>query len=200
MHSSMAKTSKERKILVYGGGKDHHKIIKKPRDVVTYRPALRRRFYVRRMSVHSGELLVADDERNIKPKDLSERHETRSGVLSDEPVLRNQHRNSGSVTQESRWPLASRRGTLEARQSQTKPSKSLDRRVRASPHCERRALHRWAWRSNVASSCGVPKHRWDRSNWTCPRISHTWVDSPAAAGPSWSPWSIIGPKEKERAH
>jgi len=27
MHSSMAKTSKERKILVYGRGKDHHKII-----------------------------------------------------------------------------------------------------------------------------------------------------------------------------
>lgn len=60
-----------------------------------------------------------------------------------------------------------------------------------------RILRRWAWRSNVASSCGGPKHRWGRSDWTCPHISHIWAGSPAAAGPSWSPWSIVVP-ERER--
>lgn len=84
---------------------------------MTDRPALRRCSHIR--SVHPGELFVADDERSIKPKDLAERRGTRPGVLSDEPGPSKQHGNSGRMSR-----LASRRGTLEARQSQTKPSSS----------------------------------------------------------------------------
>jgi len=150
-------------------------------------------------SVHpekvSSRILASSSSRMTKGVKQEKKQEmpagcrgTRPGVLSDDP-----RPFSGLAP----WK---RREKKVRRQNQTRPSPFPSKEGRRA--ClrvgERGVLRRWAWRSNVASSCGGPKHRWGRSDSTCPRISRTWADSPAAADPSCSPWSALRMVRGER--